>query len=502
MNLSAWKKPAFKLSKLEAFLLGMAVSGILLRFYSLLFFEFKDDQALAVIAGPEVFRRGFMISHGMMSGVGIPNPPGFYWAMGLFSIVAASPPAFAFIFALCSAAAVIAWLFLMKDILPREENLCAAAILSLLPPLILYSSNIWAQSLMPLFSVSVFCLAVRFLMSGEEKCWMLALWASAVAASVHMSGFFLLPFVICCAALKRIRLKTLLLGVLPVILLFLPYAVFMLRSDGMRHLSAGRPEFLSNSIETVSNLADFYSCSFYKYYFRSDLTKVNGWIFGPAGAAASAACSLIMKAALFAGIALLIAGLVRRNKAEKAVEDCGSMIPGLDDGEKDLAYRTAAMQILTIAAGYIVLGIKTYPHYFLISLPSGAVIMTLAFRQIRHLGFLNLIFPALLVVVLAVNLSSLAFLDSAGGHPSEYGPHYGLIRSWGDEYAKSADENGRLPSLDILVSDRARGKFDADAILLGIRISSKGKSLDSSRKCRLLVDWNPDKMAYEYRWER
>ena len=138
-----------KINKLVIFTFMSCIAGLLLRIYSLGFFEFKADQARAVILANYTRMNFFYVFHGMMSGVGVPNPPGFYWFMGLFSFFGNGPVYFALIFLLFSCLLPLLIYLLLRRSLEHKNLLITVILSAISPMLIVFSCNIWRNASCP-----------------------------------------------------------------------------------------------------------------------------------------------------------------------------------------------------------------------------------------------------------------------------------------------------------------------------------------------------------------
>jgi hypothetical protein len=467
------------------------LTGVLLRFWTLFFFEFKDDQFRAIIDAAETVRRNFLVSHGMMSGVGVPNPPGFCWTSGVFSFFARTPFEFATIFAIVSVSTIFVWLFSMKKIVSREKLLIVACLLSSSTALTIYSSNIWAQCLLPIVCVAIISLLARFIIGGKDICWISAFWLNGFAASLHFSGFFLFPLTISVLLKKRVSLKHLLAAILPVALIFLPFAIHLagFLSGGGFHYGEGKI-FAGRSL---GFLFDFYSFGFMKYYLGGDLNRTLSFEIGALLAQSSKIfVNTIFCAMLFCGSLLLVASFVRAKRMNSNAIDEAPV------GDHVVSV-LAGIHIFTVTAAYLLLNIKTFPHYFLVTVPAGYILiadfaLTKPFKKSKK----ALLASAVLLQIVLTS-AVMFFIDSAGGHPLEYGVHHGTLERWRKEYEHFTQGRDGVSAVNIIPTEESIIKSSYSAIIFTINPKQDG-NVRPDRIYNLFIRWDGTRMRYEHKW--
>lgn len=473
-------------------ILFILLSGVLLRLYTLLFFEFKDDQAMAILGGLYTKNSSFLISHGMVSGVNVPNPPGFFYFMGLLTMFTEEPFAIASVFCIIQILSLLLSYYLFKNILDRESLLFFICLTAFSPPLVTYSSNIWAQNLIPILGTAVFYCTIMFIKSGLKKFWLLSLVFTATASQIHLSGFFLFPFIIMTAFLKKIPPKMLFAGLAIVSVFFVPYAIYVLKDYPNIILHSENGIFFTFK-NTFKTLAEFHSISFFKYYFGADCNKICAFFMGEiiSGFFFTLA-SLLFITALFCGLVLGICSSLKIFILQRLPYDKNSLFVS----------SIASMYFLSILAGYLILSVKVFPHYFLITLPCGYLIIALAFRTIpsriiRRILFCFGMFSATLLLI-----SVLVYIDSAGGHPYEYGPHHGLQTRWKNEL-KTLFPDYQV-DIGFEIGKTASSKFDERAVKFKLTpyYYTKRETMSAKplKKVILSVDWDQNRQCYIYEW--
>lgn len=481
----------FKLSRNILFAFAVILAGVLLRFWTLLFFEFKDDQFRAIIDAADTVRRNFLVSHGMMSGAGLPNPPGFCWTCGVFSFFAHTPFEFAIIFTFVSISTIFVWLLSMTKIVSREKLLLVACLISSSTALTIYSSNIWAQCLLPIVCISIISLLSRFIIGGKDLWWTSAFWLTGFAASLHFSGFFLFPLTILVLFKKKVSLKHLLVAILPVALIFLPFTIHLARflSGGGFHYGDGK--FFA--IRSLGFLSDFYSFGFMKSYLGEDLNRILSSELGTLPSQLSVIfVNVIPCAMLLCGALLFTTRFFRRKRMNSDV------LEEIPVGDRVVSI-LAGIHILIVTAAFLLLNIKTFPHYFLVTVPAGYILIA-DFALIKPFEKLKkaLLASAILLQIVLTS-AGMFFIDSAGGHPLEYGVHHGTLEKWRNEYENLTRDRSGISAVNIVPSDDWVIKSSYSAITYAINPAQDG-SVKPDHIYNLSIRWDNSEMRYEYEW--
>lgn len=440
-----------KANKLVFFTFLSCLTGLLLRIYSLGFFEFKMDQAQAVLAGRYVRENFFLISHGMMSGVGLPNPPGFYWFMGLFAIFGDGPVYFASIFLLLSCLLPLITYFMFRRTLEREVLLATVILSAVSPMLIVFSCNIWAQCVIPLFSLFVIWALAHFIEKKQDIYWTMAVVAALLAGSIHLSGMFLLPVIVFTILKKRPAIKAWAFSTLAGILIFGYWIIFLLKSWNWK-LFPARYTYLDNLLYSLQSILFFPTNFFLTSYFPEDFLQITGFYAGTVSAWLLLLCGSIPIWILFIyGFAACIK-LIKRNwrKASSFSAD----IP--------VVVQVSVLISLLVPLAYLVVGIRVHVFYLLVTAPAFFIVCGYGFSLLK-VKLLKYGLLALFAIATLCNSGAfLRFIDYSGGHPNEYGPSYGLLKGIVRDIDSIRDN--KTVSLKIIVKGKARKKFDPLAI--------------------------------------
>ena len=139
-----------------AALAGILLLAILCRFYALDWMEFKGDEAVALRLALPIFETGEWPQVGLMSSVGIHNPPFFIYMLALPMAISMDPVWVTG--SLVGLLAVITVLWTYWVVRPRWGMMAAfsaALLFACSPWAVLYARKIWAQDVLPIFCVAL-----------------------------------------------------------------------------------------------------------------------------------------------------------------------------------------------------------------------------------------------------------------------------------------------------------------------------------------------------------
>jgi hypothetical protein len=189
--------------------LAIIATAALARFIRLDLMEFKEDEAEACrlalhalgYSEPGVGR--FFPTAGLVSSVGVPNPPLFVYVVALPLVLVRSPLAPAAAIAAANVLAV--WLCYVagKRIWSRSVGIVAAALFALSPWSIFFSRKIWAQDLLPLVTTLYLLELHALVVRRKERAVATLVLLAAVGTQLHFSALVLV--VVLAAALIAAR---------------------------------------------------------------------------------------------------------------------------------------------------------------------------------------------------------------------------------------------------------------------------------------------------------
>lgn len=206
----------------------IVVIAIYLRFGRWDLLEFKGDESTALQLALAFVRQGQLPLAGLMSSVGVSNPPLFIY---LLSPAVALNTDLAFITSFIAAtgvAAVFVCWHVGRKYYNAAAGLAAAAMFAVSPWAIIYSRKIWAQDLVPLFAALTLW-AVHALALGNRRraiFWVVLLPLCMI--QIHFSGFALTAAVLAILFFLRpsVDWRFALGGGLAALVLFAPYIYY------------------------------------------------------------------------------------------------------------------------------------------------------------------------------------------------------------------------------------------------------------------------------------
>lgn len=470
-----------KINKLMLFTFLSCLAGLLLRIYSLDFFEFKADQAKAVLAANYVRINYFYVFHGMMSGVGLPNPPGFYWFMGLFSLFGDGPVYFATVFLLLSCLLPLVTYLMLRRNLMRETLLAAVILSAVSPMLIVFSCNIWAQCIIPLFSLFVIWTLVRFIEKKKDVYWIMAVAAAMLAGSIHLSGMFLLPVIAFTILKNRPSIKAWAISALAGILIFGGWIIFLLKCWNWK-LFPARHTYLDNLLYSLQNILFSPTNFFLKSYFPEDFLQINGFNVGMVSAWLLLICGSIP---IWIFFVYALTAYIKTIKVDWREACCFS-------ADLPVAVQISILISLLVPLTYLVMGIRVHVFYMLAVTPAFFVVCAYGFSLLKVKLLKYGLFVLFTVAALLNSGAFLRFIDYSGGHPEEYGPSYGLFKG----IIRDIDsiKSDKAISLKIIVRGKARKKFDPLAVQYVFRRFMNPNGIPLYME----IFWDEKKMRFVY----
>jgi 4-amino-4-deoxy-L-arabinose transferase-like glycosyltransferase len=220
--------------KVELLILAAIVAvGAWLRFQHLELLEFKGDEAFAANRALEFVRGGKLPTSGLMSSVGVSNPPLFIWLLIPMFFVTSSITGVCCLIASLGLAAVVATWWIGRKYYSPLTGLVAAALFATAPWAVIYSRKIWAQDFVPVFATATIW-AVHALVLGKKPkavFWVLCLPICVI--QIHYSGFALAATVVAILILLRPKIdwRMAIAGVVLALALAVPY-VMAQQKDG------------------------------------------------------------------------------------------------------------------------------------------------------------------------------------------------------------------------------------------------------------------------------
>ena len=180
--------------------------GAWLRFQHPELLEFKSDEAFAANQALEFVRGGKLPTSGLMSSVGVSNPPLFVWLLIPMFFLTSNIAVVCGMISVLGLAAVVATWWIGRKYYGSVSGLVAAALFASGPWAVVYSRKIWAQDFVPVLATGTMWAAHSLILGKNPKAifWLLCLPLCVI--QIHYSGFALTASAIAVVVLLRPRI--------------------------------------------------------------------------------------------------------------------------------------------------------------------------------------------------------------------------------------------------------------------------------------------------------
>lgn len=470
-------------------LLFTLVLGIRLFHFS--FFEMKDDQIISMWQeGGRARAAHFLISHGGVSGIGINTPPYFADLMGVLTFFSGNPFWVTFFFFLLNLAAFILAVFYFYTRLPTVYAVISSLVLAFSPAFTIYSDIIWLQSLLPVFVIILFIQMDNFIKRPRGMTFIFLCVISAIAAGLHMSGFFLFPGLLLIAILhrKEIGLKSFIAACTFVFTFFLPYFYYLIFENGIGKVVSYGP-FGSKPVywEIFRQHIRLASVDFFRYYFKRDFFPV---LDKAAGSFKTILYPLSWGLIVFfiIGIAYYLFWVIKNRRLFDVSLKAQAAYP--------VPFQVAGFVFFTVSLTYLFLRVQTPPHYLIVLFPAYSLLTGFGAYKLWNFKITRYVFFGSVSATLVLLVAVLFFLKQAGGHPQEYGLSYDRLIRIENEIRRIVPEKTRV---GISVSFTGKGKTDTlpfDYIQSDLNKHALPGGM--AVPVDIVITWNKELMRYEH----
>jgi 4-amino-4-deoxy-L-arabinose transferase-like glycosyltransferase len=262
------------LTPMRPTLVGFIVCTLLaasLRFPMLEWMEFKADEVQMHFLATRLWA-GEVPLAGLVSSLGVRNPPVAVYIYSLPRLLSSDPMAMAGFSALFGSLAAGVLFLLGARFFGLWVGWIAALLLAVSPWAIILSRKIWAQDLLPFFSVVlVYALLDLWERPNRRAAFAIPIWL-ALMLQIHFSTAVFVPLVLTALVLRfqRDHLRSWLGGSLVGLLTFAPFLLFLMNVGVVsyfEHVGAGRRTFsdatmFARAFRHFADMADFGSFAF------------------------------------------------------------------------------------------------------------------------------------------------------------------------------------------------------------------------------------------------
>lgn len=385
--------------------------------------EYKGDERYTFEQVEHSPTTGTFPRLGMVSSVGVANPGASVWVFLVLCRIAPceTPPSLARAVQVTNIAAIGGLAIMtLRLIRPEEQTawLWAVAFASVNPTAVLVQRKIWAQSLLPIFSVLYLASWLRRDRSSGAFGW--GFWGGFIG-QVHMSGFAFAAALFCWTLLfgrrlnreRRTRWTPWALGTSLAAVALIPW---------MSALPSAWPE-VSSSYSTHSAHASVTSWFWPLWIIESVGAGLRHNLGGQdfieflKSPVIDGHATFLIALVHVLVVALTIAGVICN--ARNGPVSWKNLLAG--DGSETSLLLTAAFwgygAVLTLS------GLDLYPHYLIVTFPLMWVWLALAVGRERNAGLL-----ALWVCQLVISIGILSYIHVHHGAGGDYGVVYGSQR--------------------------------------------------------------------------
>jgi hypothetical protein len=322
----------------------------------------------------------------------------------------------------------------------------------------------------------------------RRPAYLLALFVIiALAAQMHMSGFFIFPLLLILIIIyrKEINKRYIILALLILLIMFTPYIIYLFWGGQIfRFIFYGISLGRSLPWKALTEHLQMTSFDFFRHYFGSDFNSIvraavgqHNFILYP--------LTWIITIFFILGFFEYIKWLIRKRRFFDTDEEVIKSYP--------LPFQICGFIIIVITFCYFIFRVNTQMHYFIIFFPAYAVITGFSFYKFWRRIWARVLFFTGIISTASLLIFTLSFLERAGGHPYEYGLTYKNLVALKNELS-SVIPGDYCPKLNL--NFIGEGKTDIEAteyVLVGDK-----KCQDRRRVAPVRIDIKWDERLMKY----
>jgi len=184
-------------------LVGVVAIAAWLRYSYFGLLEFQGDEAYAANLALQFVKTGKLPLAGLMSSVGVTNPPLFIYLLIPMFAINASPVFVSGCIALLGLAAVVMTWHIGRKYYGPMAGLVAAGFFAVSPWAVIYSRKIWAQDFVPVFATATMWAVHSLVLGKKPKAIFWCVLLPLCVVQIHFSGLALTAAVIAIIAWLR-----------------------------------------------------------------------------------------------------------------------------------------------------------------------------------------------------------------------------------------------------------------------------------------------------------
>jgi hypothetical protein len=216
-----------------AVLAAILAVGAYLRFSHLGLLEFQGDEAFAAQLALGFVKHGKLPLAGLMSSVGVTNPPLFSYLLIPMFAISENPVAVSCCIAALGLAAVVMTWHIGRKYYGPVAGLVAATFFATSPWAVIYSRKIWAQDFVPVFATATMWAVHSVVLGNRPKAIFWCVLLPICVIQIHFSGVALTVTVLAILAWLRPKIdwRFAAAGLIAAIITMIPYFKFQQAHD-------------------------------------------------------------------------------------------------------------------------------------------------------------------------------------------------------------------------------------------------------------------------------
>ncbi len=195
--------------------------------------EFQGDEAFAAKLALDFVKHGKLPLAGLMSSVGVTNPPLFSYLLIPMFAISENPVVVSCCIALLGLAAVVMTWHIGRKHYGSVAGLVAAAFFAVSPWAVIYSRKIWAQDFVPVFATATMWAVHSVALGNRPKAIFWCVLLPICVVQIHFSGLALMAAVLAILLWLRPKIdwKYAVAGLVVAIVTMIPYFKFQQAHD-------------------------------------------------------------------------------------------------------------------------------------------------------------------------------------------------------------------------------------------------------------------------------
>lgn len=186
-------------------LAGMVAMALWLRLSHLHLLEFQADEAYAALLALDALRTGQLPLAGLMSSVGVTNPPLFAWLLIPMFAINSNPAFVSGCIAVLGVVAVVMTWHVGRKYYGPVTGLVAGWFFAVSPWAAIYSRKIWAQDFVPVFAAATIWALHAVACGGKRSAVFWCVLLPICVVQIHFSGLALCVAVAVILAVMRVK---------------------------------------------------------------------------------------------------------------------------------------------------------------------------------------------------------------------------------------------------------------------------------------------------------